>query len=381
MTGNFKIRACTLNCKGLRNKWKRLSIFKTLKGRKLDIICLQEAHINRKDIRVWGKQWGGQIFYNEGSNRSKGEVILVSKHMLGERELIHNEDRIIVIKIEYQNKPTYIINAYAPNEADEKKRFYGKVKNIIDRYNADNIILCGDFNCVASNKLDIITGNPHNEEVIAHFLKMSDSLTDAWRYMHGEDKDYTWSRPNPFIARRLDYCFISQDLLNSCVSVEHMCIPSSDHKAVIMELNDNDFKRGPGYWRFNNSLLKQTEFVNKMNNKLEELTEEYANNPAKIQTWELVKVEIRNLSIDFGKHLACNRRNEEINLRGKLREVEQQLIREPEKEQYQTTLVTLKKKLEIIELEKAKGAQCRSRTKWIEEAEKNTSYFCSFVEK
>ena len=84
MSSNSKLRVGTLNCRGLRNKWKRLALFKSLREKKLDVICLQEAHINQNDSYTWERQWGGKLLYNEGTNRSQGELILLSKLLLGE---------------------------------------------------------------------------------------------------------------------------------------------------------------------------------------------------------------------------------------------------------------------------------------------------------
>ena len=45
---SIKIR--TVNVRGLRNKRKRLAIFRQLKRDKCDIILIQEAHITNDDI-------------------------------------------------------------------------------------------------------------------------------------------------------------------------------------------------------------------------------------------------------------------------------------------------------------------------------------------
>lgn len=44
-------------------------------------------------------------------------------------------------------------------------------------------------------------------------------------------------------------------------------------------------------------------------------------------------------------------------------------------------LLTLQTKLDEIHLKRAKGAFVRSRAKWIEEGEKNTSYFSNLEKK
>ena len=48
---------------------------------------------------MWEKQWGGRIFFNEGTNRSKGEFILVSKHFAGEVNIKLEFDRILVVLV------------------------------------------------------------------------------------------------------------------------------------------------------------------------------------------------------------------------------------------------------------------------------------------
>ena len=58
-----KLKLASLNVRGLKNKFKRLAIFTYLKKQKLDIICLQEAHIKAEDQRIWEKQWGGKVFF------------------------------------------------------------------------------------------------------------------------------------------------------------------------------------------------------------------------------------------------------------------------------------------------------------------------------
>ena len=108
------------------------------------------------------------------------------------------------------------------------------------------------------------------------------------------EEDFTWSRLSPFLARRLDYCFTSETALNSCVACNHIMIPASDHKVVVMELNDR-------YWEFKNSLLKNISFVKMVNKRRETVIKGCDNNCSDTDTWELCKVEIRNFCALFGK--------------------------------------------------------------------------------
>ena len=67
----------------------------------------------------------------------------------------------------------------------------------------DYILVCGDFNCVLKNDVDIISV----ERVVLKFndLLSDCDLHDTWRLFHPEGKEYISCKRNPFVARRLDY--------------------------------------------------------------------------------------------------------------------------------------------------------------------------------
>jgi exonuclease III len=359
----------------LQNKFKRTSIFKCLKDKGVDVACLQETHVTLKALNLWEKQWGGKLLAQVGSKYSKGELILVNRKFSDKVEVVHMEERIQILLLKYKNEHINIVNVYAPNDPHEKLRFYKHVFFLLSSVDGD-IVCCGDFNSVLNNELDIISGKPHNVTQVASFNEMVVSLdmVDGWRMFHKTDKDYTWNRFNPFIARRLDYCLLSSSLLSSCCSCEHVSVSNSDHKLIVVDFTETDFKRGPGYWRFNNSYLTNTVFVEEMNRLLDEETA--SNTGSAVEKWEQCKIKIRTFCSEFGKRLSCNKRNDLIKLQAKIEDLGSTLITDPNNEHVQKELLFTKQKLEIIEIDKAKGAQIRARTKWIEQGEKNTRFFC-----
>jgi len=374
------IRVCTLNGRGLRNKLKRASLFKFLKNNKYDIICLQETHVTESDVEVWSKQWGGKCFFNKGTNKSKGEAVLVSRHFEGNVELIFSQERLLVVSVQCEKFKFIIVNVYAPNASSEKMAFFSNLNEILSDYRDSEVILLGDFNCVINNDVDIISGQPHkNIEVKAlNDAVKSLGLHDAWRSEHGEEKEFTWNRFNPFIARRLDYIFVSTELLTDCTACDHVIVPNSDHKAVVLELCDSAFVRGPGYWRFNNSVLRNQHFVQQMNQMLSNFANANKETDTNcIDKWEMCKIDIREFCIQYGKKLSCQKRNKLIELQSELKEVEKVLLYNLNDETAQRRLMQIKQELEILQLDKTRGAQTRARIKWIEDGEKATQYFCS----
>ena len=67
--------------------------------------------------------------------------------------------------------------------------------------------------------------------------------------------------------------------------------------------------------------------------------------------------------------------NKEILLQAKYKDVEKESLKNPEDRPNQAKLLKIKQGLEILQLEKTRGAQVGSRVKWIEEGERNTKYF------
>ena len=43
-----QLKIASINARGLRNKLKRISLFKSFKRSKIDIVCIQESHIKKR---------------------------------------------------------------------------------------------------------------------------------------------------------------------------------------------------------------------------------------------------------------------------------------------------------------------------------------------
>ena len=43
------------------------------------------------------------------------------------------------------------------------------MSNILSNIEADHLVICGDFNCVLDNKLDILSGEKHTENIVKVF--------------------------------------------------------------------------------------------------------------------------------------------------------------------------------------------------------------------
>ena len=76
---------------------------------------------------------------------------------------------------------------------------------------------------------------------------------------------YMAKKKNPLKQARLDFFLVSEYLAPSLDNLDILLGYWSDHSLVKLTLKFNQFKRGKGLWKFNNSLLYYTKYVNKVN--------------------------------------------------------------------------------------------------------------------
>lgn len=122
-------------------------------------------------------------------------------------------------------------------------------------------------------------------------------------------------------------------------------------------------------WKFINSLLEKEGFCEKVKEDLKDVN---AMETSPLSKWEWFKFNVRGLAIETGKQISkfkSMKRLELINEMHKFGNKTDLTIDE------QIQLNNLQAKFDNLYLEKAKGAFIRSRARWLEEGENNSSYF------
>ena len=374
---NGSIECISLNIRGIRNTRKRKRCFRAIKDRKTDIICLQETYVTDDVIEQWKRDWGGELLFFEGTNHGKGLVILIRKGFPFNFTIELREDRILAVRIKAE-KDIVVYNVYAPCERRETVDFFKYLEHTINECEADFKILCGDFNAVLCNDKDIISGRKHPTSLVEAFNNLLDEceLSDVWRIFNESKKEYSWSRTtiNSFIARRLDYILLNENALGAATHTQLISFPSTDHRAVSLTLNIAESKRGPGYYKFNNSLLNDSNFITEMNMLIRTFLHENVDNDP-IMTLELLKIKTRETAIQYSKRKATAKRNQLAKLYCDLNTLEVNLANTPNCQELKEKVARTKIQLEIIEQERLKSAQVRSKIKYIAEGDKSTKFF------
>ena len=124
---------------------------------------------------------------------------------------------------------------------------------------SDAVIIAGDYHCY-HHHLYTFGGNFVPDMCLSVF-RSTFSLSDAWRKFHPRLRQCTWFNFDFSIGSRIDKFFVSQRFMSSVASCEIKPCPFFDHDFIYLSIQSSENNsRGPGIWKFNNSLLNDSAF-------------------------------------------------------------------------------------------------------------------------
>ena len=238
------LKIATLNVRGLRQIGKRKKLFAYIKENNIDITALQECHVTIDVAKQWEEEWNSKMLYLSDTSFSKGLVILFSdKIETPEIVAASNDKRVLLIKCIFEKEMFYVCNVYAPYSDSERKNFFANISYFMQKHinvECKYVIFLGDMNTMRDAILDNVSGDAHDPKVIESFNKAVEALelTDICRFLHGNEKCFSWKRTQLFIARRLDYILISEMCVVNTKSCEIVPYLKSDHDQALLEEYD-----------------------------------------------------------------------------------------------------------------------------------------------
>ena len=314
-----KCNVISLNVRGLRNRLKRRSIFCFLKDQNCDVFFLQETYSEPNDENIWKSEWGGDMFFSHGSIHSRGVCILLNPSLNCIVKNIHKDQigRIISIDLNFNAKNLSFCNVYAPNDLRQQQEFIHSLNTyLMSNTDVENLIIGGDWN-ISLHAIDKKGGNPWkltvSRDLLVTMMKEFD-LVDVYREKNPKNKSYTYESKALKLCSRIDFFLIPRHQISWVEQIETLVSNAPDHKAVKLKLNSPDNKRGPGLWKFNNSLLDDEGYVTLIRENYSSISEKYSGQEDKRLKWELVKMELRGLTIPYAKNKAKNIRRKEKDL-------------------------------------------------------------------
>ena len=197
-------------------------------------------------------------------------------------------------------------------------------------------------------------------------------MKDIWRTQNVNRREYSWRKKgNLTKASRIDFALVTAGLDQKVKNCMYLTGIQTDHRAFFMTVDLTRFDRGVGYWKFNNTLLQDIQYVQKMNLELDKLST-LQEEPEVV--WEKTKKKIKEFTVEYSKAKVSERNLLISNLSEKVNEYEARLPLNKEEDEL---LDATKADLEDQLTERVKGLLFRSKVRWYEEGEKNTKYFYS----
>ena len=389
-----KITITTLNCQGLGDRIKRKDVLNYLKQKQFSIYFLQDTHFLEKEEQYIRSQWGYDCYFSSHSSQSRGVAIMLNpnfEHKITQVTKDKDGNKLI-LEIVFLGKKFTLINIYGPNR--DKPNFYAQISKDIEELSNENIILAGDFNLILDFEADtqgyVTINNPRARDRVLDLCNEF-SLIDIWREMNMENREFTWRKPNGTKKARLDFFLISETLFPQVMESKIISGYRTDHSLVVITLGVNKTKKNRTFWKFNNSLLKDPNYVSTIKEVIKNTKTQYIDKNQNEQN----DVEIENIPNSVIKFTI----NEQLFLETLLMEIRGKTIaystfKKKQQDNKEKQLVTdienmekendaekhnllQEKKAELLEIRKKKieGLFIRSRAQWIDKGEKVTKYF------
>ena len=313
------IKLYSFNVRGIRADVKRRAVFRHLKSKYPGgIYLLQETHSTEDTELKWDLEWKrGLTYYSHGTNDSCGVAVLISPELDISASLLHKDEdgRFSALKFTTANKAEYVIcNVYAPTRDKVQKQleFLIYLKESIAKLDPVNLIIGGDFNTVFDPKLDKQGGdlskcvNSYTEELVA-FMEAQD-LIDAIRLQNPEKKIFTRMQRSPPVLSRIDHWLVSSHVINNMKEAKAFPGIKSDHSLIFLNITNIMSNRGRGFWKFNSSLLHDTEYVEQVTKLIDTLKIDTASMHDKQLQWDYVKTEICGFTVKYSSFKNKQRR-------------------------------------------------------------------------
>ena len=372
---NLKFKTTSLNVRGIRTFEKRFkSIFNWIIKQNSDICFLQETYSTEGIENQLKKQWPGDIYFARGSFHSRGVAILVRKSFDFKLKSIRSdkEGRCLILETTIEDVPFLLVNIYAPNTTTQRTMFFQTLCELIydEGFNESDkrIILGGDFNVTMDPDLDCLGGNPVLKDSVkcVEDILMNYDLVDIWRIRNPDIKKFTCRQKSPII---------SDSLQDDVEKVDIVTAIRKDHSAIALEIDSlDDQQRGPSFWKFNNNLLDDALFVQRLREKFSMWLDEINFCVDPRIKWDWMKYKIRKESISFSKLKAQERRRKIQAIENRLKICEERIAQSPTQENLanlESAKAEYEKEYDYI----VRGSVIRSRATWYEQGERNSKYF------
>ena len=141
-------------------------------------------------------------------------------------------------------------------------------------------------------------------------------MCDIWREIHRNKKQFSWHSLHEPVGSRLDRVYLPTQWILVVNKTQIQPFSWSDHDLVVTDFQlPKTYKREKGYWKLNETLLSDENYMNAFRTFWEGWKERKGDfdNPA--EWWDIGKIEIKRLSIKHSVTKSRQNMKTEQNLR------------------------------------------------------------------
>ena len=358
----------------MRNPLKRNSLFSHFWNTDIDIICLQETHLESTLLHQVKSEWKLPLYWNPGTTNSCGVGILLNSYknfqVLDTRR--DSTGRVLTLKLGYNQITFQVCTIYSPAKPTLREQFFSTLSSYL--FPDVPLILTGDFNMVEDPLLDrkgptILPQHTKGLDALTE-LKRQYNVVDCWRLNNPTQRQYTWPTKSREVRSRLDRIYLPAKLNQQLIQQSFHPTVWSDHKYITTHLYlTKPDPRGPNYWKLNTEILAETEYRERITHIIQAHQLKLTDYPDILQWWDSLKNRIRTASIAYCKRRAQARRT-------KVNTIKQHIDAETSTHRPDTARVEdLYRQLQDLQRSNQRGTLIRSREKNLLNNEKPTKYF------
>ena len=257
-----KVMVGSLNCEGLNDFYKRISLFQALKNSDLSIIFLQETKLKPELEFQYIREWGdSKAIFNSTIGGKSGTAILINNpniRVFKSTKMTDVEGRVIAVDMEMYGSRIHVVNSYGPNDNNFRVPFLNRMYLFL--HSNEYIIWGGDHNVTTNPRLDrypVRFNNDHGGREFKDILNCFD-MKDVCRCLYPNSSFFTFRRG--VSKSRIDKICVSGNFSVRTYSQENTGF--SDHELIkSCIVFSSAYERGPGVWKNNVKYYKDESFL------------------------------------------------------------------------------------------------------------------------
>ena len=230
----------TINARGLQNDNKRDAFSSFLEAQGIDIVIVQDTHFVHKN----GKRFKGfdKYCHCPSNSSTTGVSILVrkSEKNITLTKIFSSEDgRILIVKLEHNNKSLTVVNVHAPEDKIKKEFFMKTLLMVMKKFcEKHDTVLCGDLN----SDIELC---PVSLTTLGRILAVQ-NLVDGWSKSGKSCSDRITHRASQ--NSRLNNLYLCRDICLSLDEISVLNCPAlsengiSGHLGICFKINTGVLK-------------------------------------------------------------------------------------------------------------------------------------------